>query len=94
MFSGWRTGNGGLRAACDVLLHHLGEVHPVNVVRADHYHDVRGVIMDEVQRLVDGIGTAKEPALAHALLRRNGSHVTAQLRGHAPRFRDVPVKTV
>jgi hypothetical protein len=77
-----------------VLFHHLCEVHAVDVVGADHYDDVRVGVVDEVQGLVDGVGAAQEPALAHALLGRNRSHVVAELGGHAPRLGDVAVKAV
>jgi hypothetical protein len=83
-----------LGPAVHVLGHHLCEVHAVDVVGADHYNDVRVGVVDEVQRLVDGVGAAQEPALAHALLGRNRSHVIAELGGHAPRLGDVAVKAV
>ena len=87
-------GDSGLGAAGDVLVHHLGEVHPVDVVCADDDDDVRVGVMDEVQGLVDGVGAAEEPALADALLRGDRGDVVAQLRGHPPRFGNVPVKAV
>jgi hypothetical protein len=54
------------RAAGDVLLHHLPRVHPVDVVGTED-HDVLGLlVVDEVQRLVDGVGRAGEPLRARA----------------------------
>ena len=87
-------GDGGLGAAGDVLVHHLGEVHPVNVVGADHDDDVRVGVVDQVQGLVDGVGAAEEPALADALLRGDGGDVVAELGGHPPGFGDVAVQAV
>ena len=93
-----RLADGGDRgfgpAGHDVLVHHLGEVHAVDVVGADHNNDVGIGVVDEVQGLVDGVGAAEEPALADALLCRNRGHVVTQLGGHAPRFGNVPVKAV
>ena len=87
-------GDGCLGAALDVLLHHLGEVHAVNVVRAHHDDDVGVGVMDQVQGLVDGVGAAEEPALADALLRGDGGDVVAELRGHPPGLGNVAVKAV
>ena len=87
-------GHGRLGAAGDVLVHHLGEVHAVDVVRADHDDDVRVGVVDQVQGLVNGVGAAQEPALADTLLRGNGSNVISQLRGHPPGFGNVPVEAV
>jgi hypothetical protein len=79
-------GNRRFGAAVDVLLHHLGEVHAVDVVCADNHHDVRVGVVDQVQGLVDGVGAAQEPALAHALLCGDGSDIVPELGGHPPGF--------
>ncbi len=92
-----RLAHGGhscLGAAENVLLHHLGEVHAVHVVRTNHNYDVGVGVMDQVQGLVDGVGAAEEPALADALLRRYGRHIVAQLRGHPPGLGNMAVKAV
>ena len=95
MCSGWRTAATVALAPLAMWLRTIcGEVHPVHVVRSDHDDDVRLGVMDQVQRLVDGIGAAQEPALAHALLGRNGGHVIAQLGGHPPGLGNVPVQAV
>ena len=82
------------RAAGDVLLDHLARVHPVHVVGAED-DDVLGlVVVDQVQRLVDGVGGALEPLRAEALLRGHRRDVVAEQRAHPPRRGDVPVEGV
>ena len=73
---------------------HLGEVHAVHVVGADDHDDVRPLVVDDVQALVDGVRAAQVPVLADALLRGHGGHVVAQQRAHPPRLGDVPVEAV
>jgi hypothetical protein len=86
------TGDGGPGAALDVLLNHLPGIHPVHVVGTED-HDVVGVfVVDQVQRLVDGVGRARVPAWAEPLLRRNRRDVLAGQAGKPPVLRDVPVQ--
>ena len=81
-------------AGLDVVGHHLREVHPVDVVGADHDHDVGLLVGEQVERLVDRVGAAEVPPLAHALLRRHRGDVVAEQVGHPPRRGDVPVEAV
>ena len=87
-------GHGDARTGLDVLLDHLREVHPVDVVSADHHDDVGLLVVDQVQALVDGVRTPGEPVLAQALLRGDGSHVVSQQCRHPPRLGDVGIEAV
>ena len=76
---GWRmaaTVHAGARL--DVVGHHLREVHPVDVVGADHDDDVGLLVGEQVERLVDRVGAAEVPPLADALLRRHRGDVVAE----------------
>ncbi len=75
-------------------LEHGVDVHPVDVVGTEDHDVVRLLVRDEVQGLVDGVGTALVPLLAGALLRGHRGHVAAQHGRHAPRLGDVPVERV
>ena len=86
------TVHGG--AARDVLVDHLGEVHAVDVVGADHHHDVGLVVVDQVEGLVDRVGAAEVPVLADPLLRRHRRDVVAEQRRHPPGRGDVTVQGV
>ena len=88
------AGHGGLRAGLDVRVEHLPEVHPVDVVGADHDHDVGLLVVDEVQALQDRVGGAGEPALAEPLLRRHRGDVGVEQGGHPPGLGDVTVEAV
>ena len=88
------AGDRRLGARLDVRGQHLLEVHPVHVVGADHHHDVGLLVVDEVQRLQDGVCRAREPALAQTLLRRHRGHVGVQQSGHPPGLGHVPVEAV
>ena len=78
----------------DVLVDHLREVHPVDVVGADDHDDVGLLVVDQVQGLVDRVGAAEVPVLADPLLRRHRGDVVAEHRRHPPGLRDVPVEAV
>jgi len=62
---------------------HLVHVHPVDVVRAEHRHDVGVEIVDQVQVLQDRVGGAAIPGGAHPHLRRHDRH--EEVREHAAR---------
>ena len=92
---GWRMPATVARApGLDVRVEHLAEVHAVDVVGADHDDDVGLLVVDEVEALQDGVGRAREPALAEALLRRHRGDVRVEQGRHAPRLRDVAVEAV
>jgi hypothetical protein len=77
-----------------VLRHHLARIHPVDVVGTEH-HEVLGLLVDDqVGGLEDGIGAAGVPTRAESLLRRDGRHVVAEHRRHAPGLGDVPIQRV
>ena len=86
--------DGARRAGVDVLVDHLREVHPVDVVGAHDDHDVGPLVVHQVQGLEDRVGAAEVPVLAHPLLRRHRGDVVAEHRRHPPRLRDVPVEAV
>jgi len=73
---------------------HLGEVHAVDVVRADHDDDVRALVLDDVQALEDGVRGAQVPVLAHSLLSGDGGDVVAEQGRHPPGLGDVTVQAV
>ncbi len=87
-------GDGAAGAGLDVRGHHLGEVHPVDVVGAHHDDDVGLLVGEQVERLVDRVRAAEVPPLADALLRRHRGDVVAEQVGHPPGRRDVPVEAV
>ena len=43
----------------DVLLDHLGRVHPIDVVGAEDDDVVRPLVVDEVEALEDGVGASR-----------------------------------
>ena len=83
-----------LRAGFDMLLHHLLEIHAVDVVGADDHHNIRLHVLDDVDGLVDGVGGAEIPVLAETLLRGHRGDVRAKQRGETPDLGDVAVKRV
>ena len=85
-------GHGGLGTGGDVIGHHLGRIHPIDVVGTEHDQVFGIVVVDQVQRLQDGIGTAGVPTRTQSLLRRDRGHVVAQHLAHPPRGGDVPVQ--
>src|SRR6476469_7946112 len=63
----WSASEIGCRIAATVQGDHLREVQPVDVVGAYHDDDVRPVVSDQVEGLVDRVGTAEVPVLADPL---------------------------
>jgi hypothetical protein len=47
-----------------VILDHLPDVHPVDVIGTEHNDDIRSGLLDEVEVLVYGIGGSSVPLLA------------------------------
>ena len=94
----WRRhrdgGNGDPGHGVEVVLDHLARVHAVDVVGAEHAHDVRVLVADEVEVLVDRVGRAGEPVRAAAHLGRHRRHVVAEDRREAPGLADVAVEAV
>ena len=81
-------------AAVQVLVDDLLRVHPVDVVGADHHHQVGPLVVDQVQRLVDRVGGPGVPLRAEPLLGRDRGHVVAEQDAHPPGLADVPVQAV
>ena len=79
---------------CDVLVDHLARVHPVDVVGAEHAHDVGALVVDQVEVLVDRVGRTLEPVRPAAHLGRNRRHVVVEHRREPPRLGDVAVEAV
>jgi hypothetical protein len=77
-----------------MVVDHLLRVQPVHVVGADHHHDVRLFVVDQVHRLVDRVRRAGVPVRSEPLLRRDRRHVVAEQGAHPPRGGDVPVQAV
>ena len=86
--------DGARRAGVDVLVDHLREVHPVDVVGTHDDHDVGPLVVHQVQGLEDRVGAAEVPVLADPLLRRHRGDVVAEHRRHPPGLRDVAVEAV
>ena len=86
------TRNRELRTGFDVLLHHLLEVHTVDVVGADDHHNIWLHIFDDVDGLIDGVGRAEIPVLAETLLGRNRGDIVAEQRRETPHCGNMPVE--
>ena len=69
-------------------------VHAVDVIGAEHDDQVRLLVVDQIQRLVDRIGRAGVPLGAKALLGRHRGHVVAEQVAHPPGSGDVAVQAV
>ena len=66
-----QPGDGHPGTGLQVLVDHLRRVHPVHVVGPEDGDDLRPVVVDQVQALVDRVGAAGVPARAQPLLRRD-----------------------
>jgi hypothetical protein len=77
-----------------VLVEELAGVHPVDMVGPEHEDVLGGLVVDEVEVLVDGVGGAGEPPPTPAHLRGNRRDVVVQQRREPPRPRDVQVEAV
>ena len=70
--------------------HHLVHVHPVDVVRAEHRHQVGVEIVDQVEVLEDGVRAAAEPYLPDPHLgRHDGDEVVGHQAARLPRDAEV-----
>ena len=87
-------GHGETQTGRDVRIHHLAEVHAVDVVGADDHDDVGLLVAHQVEALEDGVGGAAEPALSQALLGGHGGHVGIQQARQPPGLRHVAVEAV
>ena len=88
------TGDRGRQARLDVVVDHLREVHAVDVVRTDDDDVLGRLVVDDVQRLVDGVRAAQVPVGSATLLGRNRRNEVAEQGGGVPGLRDVAVKGV
>ena len=75
-------------------LQHLGDVHAVDVVGPEDDDVVGILVIDEVEGLEDGIGTALEPSWTEPLLGWHRGDVVAEHGAHTPRLGDVTVQGV
>ena len=87
-----RNGDAGL--GVQVLVDELADVHPVDVVGAEHAHDIGILVADQVQVLVDRIRRPGEPVRASTHLRGHRRHVVAEQGAEPPRLADVAVEAV
>ena len=78
----------------DVLLHHLGRVHAVDVVGAKDDDVIRLLVINQVQRLQNGIGRTVVPTLTAALLGWYGGDVLRGRPRQVPRLGNVAVQRV
>ena len=53
-----------------MVIDHLPDIHPVDVIGAENRHELGIVSVDEIQVLVDGIRSALIPVSSHPHLRR------------------------
>jgi hypothetical protein len=68
-----------------VEVDHLIDVHAIDVVGAEHRHQVRGEIFDQIQILIDGVGCSPIPDFTAAHLRGDhGDKLAAQEPTKAP----------
>ena len=75
-----------VRVVLPVEGHHLVHVHAVDVIRAEHGHQVGVEVVDQVEVLEDGIRAAAEPHLADPHLRRHdGDEVVRHQAARLPR---------
>ncbi len=77
-----------------VMLDHLAGIHVVDVIGAEHAHDVGSLVADEVEVLIDRVGGTAEPLRAAAHLGRHGRDVVAEQRREPPCLADVAVEAV
>ena len=77
-----------------MLAQHQVVVHLVDVVAGEDQHVLRLFAADGVDVLVDGVGRAHVPVLAHALHRRQNLDELAEFSAHdvGPAFADVAVQ--
>ena len=87
-------GDGDAGTRLEVVLDHLARVHAVDVIGAEHADEIRALVVDQVEVLVDRVGRALEPERAAPHLRRDRGHVLVEQRGEAPRLADVAVEAV
>ena len=78
----------------EVVLDHLAWIHAVDVVGAEHAHEVGTLVVDQVEVLVDRVGRALEPERAAAHLRRHRCDVVVEQGREAPGLADVAVEAV
>ena len=89
----FERGQRGPGAALDVRLQHLRVVHLVHVIAREDDHVPRRFALQRVEVLVDRVGGAQIPVVAHPLLRGQDLDELAELLGDdAPALADVPVE--
>ena len=89
----WMVASVTSAAECVVLLEHLAVVHLVDVVAGKNEHVLGLLGADGVDVLVNGVGGAHVPVVAHALHGRQDLDELAHLAGHdVPAFADVAVE--
>ena len=77
-----------------MLVDYLARVHPVDVVGAEDDDVVGALVIDEVERLQNGVSGAVVPALAAALLGGHGRDVLRDGARKVPGLGDVAVERV
>ncbi len=84
-------GHGDLGAFVQVVVEHVVEVHPVDVVAAEDGHRVRVGLLHQVDVLVDGVGCALVPGLARRphLRRHRNDELRLQQSAELPAFAQV-----
>ena len=96
---GFLLGDGDRRdrhpgTALDVMLDHLARIHAVDVVGAEDTDEIRALVVEQVQVLVDRVGRALEPLRAASHLGRDRRHVVVEKGREPPRLGDVTVEAV
>ncbi len=91
LFFDWNSRDGGLRATLDMELHHLANVHAIDMIRAEDGHHVRLGLFDEVHVLIDGVRGAAIPVLIlRSHLSGNGNdEVVPKQAGRFPALAEV-----
>src|SRR5258708_5023779 len=87
-------GQSNVSSSGEVLVQHQFVIHLVNVVAGEHQHVLGLYAADGIDVLIDGVGGAQVPVVAHALHGRQDLNELAQLSGHhrAPAFADMTVE--
>src|SRR5262249_31167270 len=82
-----------VRAAIHMEAQHLRVIHLVDVITREDEDVRRFLAFDGIEVLIDGVGRAEVPVLAHALLWRQDFDELAELFGYdVPAHSDVPVQ--
>ena len=87
-----RDGDAG--AGFEMKVDHLLDVHAVDVVGAEHRHQIGPLVAENIQILEHRVGRASEPSWACSHLGRHRDDVVAEQRRQAPGLGQVTIQAV